>query len=90
MVWGRCKLQEKQTISTKYATFSSQSVDIVLSWRLTFWVLYDATDVVAGAVGGDRGQSDLVGERDSQVGYGVREQHALLWLFASQVYLLPQ
>lgn len=61
-----------------------------LWWRLTLWVLYDAADVVAGAVGGDGGQSDLVGERDPQVGYGVREQHALLWLFTFEVYLFPQ
>lgn len=62
----------------------------VLNSRLTFWVLYNAADEVGGAEGGDGGQSDLVGERDPQVGYGVREQHALLRLFTSQVYLLPQ
>lgn len=58
--------------------------------RLTFWVLYDATDVVPGAVGGDGGQSDLVGQRDPQVCYGVGQQHPLLWLLALEVNLLRQ
>lgn len=34
---------------------------------LTFGVLNDATDVVTNAVGGDGGQSDFIGQRDSQV-----------------------
>ena len=48
---------------------------------LTFWVLYDAADVVPSAVGGDGGQTDLIGQRDSQVWYGVGNEHTLLRLF---------
>lgn len=33
----------------------------------TFRVLYGATDVVPGAVGGDGGQPNFIGQRDSQV-----------------------
>lgn len=58
--------------------------------RLTFWILDDATDVVPSAVGGDGGQSDLIGQRDSQVWYGVGYQHTLLWLLPLEVYLLRQ
>lgn len=66
----------------------------MITWEkkitLTFWVLYDATDVVPGAIGGDGGQSDFVGQRDSQVWYGMGHQHTLLWLFTFEVYLLWQ
>lgn len=58
--------------------------------RLTFWILDGSTHVVPRTVGGDGGQSDLVGQRDSQVGDGVGHEHAALWLLPLQVDLLWQ
>lgn len=56
--------------------------------RLTLRILDDSTDVVPCAVGGDGGQSDLVGQRNPQVGYGVGHQHAAVRLLALEVDLL--
>lgn len=57
---------------------------------LTFRVLNDSSDVVAGAEGGDGGQSDFVGHGDLQVRDGVGHQDALLWLLPPEVNLLDQ
>lgn len=77
-------------MSDKY-TFSSNQMERQLhNMAHTFWVLYGATDVVPGTVGGDGGQPDFVGQRDSQVWYGVGHQHPLFWFFTPEIDLLQQ
>lgn len=57
---------------------------------LTFWVLDDSADKLPRAVGGDGGHSDLVGQRDPQVWYGLGYQHTILRLLPPEAYLLRQ